>query len=127
VFNFFRKFRQSESTTGLLDAVSKRELRARLAQLLFDEYDSRGPARLLDPTLCVVVTANGVALADASVSNTSAPEPLAEVRVATLPSALSYQVIRTENIAIHRDVVKDLAHEAARAIAQQLNALTQGQ
>lgn len=96
----------------------KKELEARIETVLAERYERDGSLSLLVPGLCIEADASGIHLSDTR--NESA---LASVELHELPSVRSFLVIRTTEIAIPRDVLANIAFEAARAIARQLNAL----
>ena len=102
----------------LLCIVAKQELEARIEQLLMARYEKNGAISLLEPSLRIVAIGERIELATEEIA-----DAISEVKLRELPSVLAFLVVREENLAIPRDVVANIATEAARATAERINSL----
>lgn len=103
---------------GVFDTAAKKELEARVEALLAERYARVGAMSFLEPGLSVIADADGVHLED-----TPNPDALASIELHDLPSVRSFLIIRNTEMAIPRDVLANIATEAARAVSRKLNAL----
>jgi hypothetical protein len=100
----------------LLGKPEKRELESLILERFVQHYEQHGSGGLLEDGVRVVVNGDGVRL-DAG----ETPDPLAQVRVRELFTALCYVTAGTP--ALPRDALEPLATEATSALAAQINRL----
>jgi len=99
----------------LLGKPEKRELETLILERFVQHYEQHGPDALLQDGVRVVVNGDGVRL-----DGGETPNPLAQVRVRELFTALCYVTAGTP---LPRDALEPLATEATSALAAQINRL----
>ncbi len=85
---------------------------------MLTHFDQNGPMSLLDPELRVVAIGEQITLATDVVT-----DAICDVKLRDLPSIMAFLVVRDNDVAIPRDVVANIAAEAAREIAKRISAL----
>ncbi len=116
--SMWKKSTAVPANPALICPSAKRELEALIEGLLLTRYDQNGAISLLDPELRVVAIGEQITLATAVVT-----DAICDVKLRALPSIMAFLVVRDNDLAVPRDVVANIATEAAREIAKRINAL----
>ena len=121
MFRWIRKItRPALPEDPILGSHARRELAGQIEALLLNHHTRYGADSLLATGLRVVAIHDGILLATEAHS-----EAICEVMLRELPSVLSFLVVREDNLAVPRDVVFEIAHEASRAISKRINLLAE--
>lgn len=115
--NIFRKKTQPQTNT-LFGHRAKQELEGTVERLLLAHHRAHGADSLLKPDLRIIARGTEIAIAEHKVN-----DAIAEVELRELPTVLSFLVVREQELAVPRDVVTNIATEAARLLARRINAL----
>jgi hypothetical protein len=107
-----------DDADALIGLSAKQELEATVESLLLAHHTQHGADSLLNPDLRIVAIGERIELATEPIN-----DAICEVKLRELPTVLSFLVVREENLAVPRDVVANIATEAARLMAKRVNAL----
>ncbi len=97
---------------------AKQELEAEIERLLIAHYEKNGATSLLDPSLRIMAIGERIELSTSPIE-----AAISEVMLRELPSVMAFLVVREEHLAVPRDVLANIATEAARLIAKRIDAL----
>jgi hypothetical protein len=104
--------------TSVFGHAAKQELEGRVESLLLAHHSKHGAHTLLDAELRVIAIGTEVILA-----HEAHPEAIAEVKLRELPTVLAFLVVREDYLAVPRDVVSNIATEAARKLSRRIKSL----
>ncbi len=110
--------KRSQTAADLMTRDVKRELESQIEAALQAICATAGQSSLFAQGLRIIVTVEGVRISHEVASNA-----LAEVALRDLNVIKSFLVIRDEHLAIPRDILQDVAGEAARTLVRQIRSL----